>query len=228
MRFIKNIFKGWFGEVKTSFNMWVSLDSDIYVRFHDLIIPSSNGTAQIDHVLISQYGIFIVETKNKTGWIFGSEENPKWTQSVFGKKFSFQNPLRQTFRQKKVLAQFLDVQESQIHPIVYFVGDCSFRTTLPQNVLKSGLSNYIKRFEVPIFSLYQQTEFVRKLELLRIESNISSSDHIRSLQIRHSSKSNCPNCGSILRIKEAKQGPTAGTKFLGCTAYPRCRFTRAA
>ena len=116
-------FKGWSGEKKTSFNMWLSLDAKIYRRFHDVILPAAIGTTQIDHLLVSPYGLFIVETKNIKGWIFGSEDQAKWTKSVFGKKYSFQNPLRQTFRQKKILSEFLGLKESLIHPVIFFVGD---------------------------------------------------------------------------------------------------------
>jgi hypothetical protein len=68
------IFKGWFGEKKTTFNMWLFLNTDTYRRFHDVIIPSKNGTTQIDHILVSSFGVFIVETKNIKDWIFGSED----------------------------------------------------------------------------------------------------------------------------------------------------------
>ena len=141
-----NILRGWFGEKKTAFNMWLSLDSNVYRRFHDVIIPSKNGTTQIDHLLVSPFGLFIVETKNKKGWIFGSEDQPKWTQTLYGKKYSFQNPLRQTFRQKKVLSEFLGLNESMIRSVIYFVGDSKFKTQLPANVISSRLGRYIKQF----------------------------------------------------------------------------------
>ena len=67
------MFEGWFGERKTQFNLWFILNKELYRRFHDVIIPSSNGTTQIDHILVSPFGLFIVETKNRKGWIFGSE-----------------------------------------------------------------------------------------------------------------------------------------------------------
>tara|TARA_B100000315_G_scaffold164806_1_gene153455 strand:- start:1671 stop:2195 length:525 start_codon:yes stop_codon:yes gene_type:complete len=66
------MFKGWFGEQKTEFNLWLSLDKELYRRFHNVIIPSNNGTTQVDHILVSPFGLFIVETKNRTGWIYGS------------------------------------------------------------------------------------------------------------------------------------------------------------
>ncbi|MBK8202608.1 MAG: NERD domain-containing protein [Bdellovibrionales bacterium] len=182
------IFKGWLGEMKAAFNMWLSLDKRIYQRFHNLIIPASNGTTQIDHILVSQYGIFIVETKNKGGWIFGSEDQAKWTQSFFGKKYSFQNPLRQTYRQKKVLAEFLHVHESYIHSVIYFVGDCKFKTPLPSNVINSGLGSYIKQFREQVLPENELNRIVTKLEQHISESTLSTSDHVRSLRERHKLK----------------------------------------
>lgn len=137
------ILRGWFGEKKTIFNMWLFLDANVYQRFHDVIIPTKNGTTQIDHLLVSPYGVFIVETKNIKGWIFGSEEQPKWTQSLYRKKYSFQNPVRQTYRQKKVLSEYLELNESAIYTVIHFVGDCKFKTQLPANVISSGLPEFI-------------------------------------------------------------------------------------
>lgn len=221
------IFKGWIGEKKATFKMWVSLDSQIYNRFHNVIIPASNGTSQIDHILVSEYGIFIVETKNKGGWIFGSEDQANWTQTFYGKKYSFQNPLRQTYRQKKILAEFLSINESYIHTVVYFVGDCKFKTQRPSNVLTSRLGKYIKGFSDKLLSEDQINQIIRKLEQHNSNSTLSTRDHVRSLRDRHSSKTICPKCGSGLKLKTAKKGPKAGQKFLGCEDFPKCRFTRS-
>jgi hypothetical protein len=220
--------RGWFGEKKTTFNMWLSLDKEVYRRFHNLIIPSKNGTTQIDHLLVSPYGLFIVETKNKKGWIFGSGDQPKWTQSIYGKKYSFQNPLRQTFRQKKVLSEYLGLDESNIHTVVFFVGDCKFKTRLPENVLNARLGKYIKQFKNPIISPLEIDRIVVQLERHSLESSLTNKDHIRSLQERHNSTTVCPKCGSNLVERTARKGPKAGSKFFGCENYPRCRFTRTA
>jgi restriction system protein len=220
------IFRGWFGEKKTTFNMWLTLDANIYRRFHDVIIPSTNGTTQIDHVLVSPYGAFIVETKNIKGWIFGSEDQPKWTQTLYRKKYSFQNPIRQTFRQKKILSKYLVLDESNIHTVIYFVGDCKFKTQLPANVIKSGLGRYIKQFHNPILSSEEINRILGVLEQHVTESSLTNRDHVRSLRERHSSTTVCPKCGSNLVERTAKTGPKAGSKFLGCANYPRCRFTK--
>ena len=223
-----NILRGWFGEKKTAFNMWLSLDSNVYKRFHDVIIPSKNGTTQIDHLLVSPFGLFIVETKNKKGWIFGSEDQPKWTQTLYGKKYSFQNPLRQTFRQKKVLSEFLGLNESMIRSVIYFVGDSKFKTQLPANVINSRLGRYIKKFANRIIPLEEINHIVGTLDQHMSESTLTTRDHVRSLRERHSSTTVCPNCGSNLIERTAKKGLITRSKFLGCGNYPRCRFTRNA
>ena len=223
-----NIFRGWFGEKKTTFNMWLSLNKRIYRGFHNVIIPANNGTTQIDHILVSPYGLFIVETKNRKGWIFGSEDQPTWTQSIFGDNYSFQNPLRQTYRQKKVLSKYLELNESTIRTVVYFVGDCSFKTHLPNNVINYRLGKYIKQFQDRIFVPQEIDRIVGKLEKHVSESSITTRDHIRSLRVRHSSTTVCPKCGSNLVERTVRKGPKAGSKFLGCDNYPKCRFTKNA
>jgi restriction system protein len=221
-------FRGWFGEKKTTFNMWLSLNKEIYRRFHDVIIPSKNGTTQIDHILVSPFGIFIVETKNKKGWIFGSGDQSNWTQSIYGNNYSFQNPLRQAFRQKKVLSEYLELNESTIHTVVFFVGDCKFKTRLPDNVMNSRFGKYIKKFQERILATHEIYRIIGKLERHVSESSLTTRDHIRSLHERHRSTTVCPKCGSNLVERTVRKGLNAGSKFLGCENYPRCRFTRNA
>lgn len=221
------ILRGWLGEKKTAFGMWLSLDAETYRRFHDVIIPARNGTTQIDHLLVSPFGLFIVETKNYSGWIYGSEDQPKWTQVLYQTKHSFQNPLRQTFRQKKVLADFINLDESVIHDIVYFVGDCKFKTPLPANILRSGLGAYVRTFEARTLSPDETSRAISTLEGHLSGSSQTTRDHVRSLRERYASTTVCPKCGSDLVQRTAKAGPNLGSTFLGCTSYPRCKFTKS-
>lgn len=208
--------------------MWLTLNKDTYRRFHDVILPTKNGTTQIDHLLISPFGVFIVETKNLKGWIFGSDDQAKWTQSLYGKNYSFQNPIRQTFRQKRSLSEYLNINESFIHTVIYFVGDCKFKTNMPHNVIRSGLSSYIKRYTNHVHSSEEIERIINIINKHKSESTITTKDHIKSLRDRHSSTSICPKCGSNLVQRTAKKGPNAGSKFLGCENYPKCRFTKNA
>lgn len=218
--------KGWLGEKKTQFNMWLWLNGETYVRFHDVIVPSSNGTSQIDHLLVSPYGLFIIETKNKTGWIFGGEKQEKWTQVIWGQKYQFQNPLKQVYRQKKVLSHFLQVHENDIHTVIYFVGDSKFKTELPPNVLNSSLSGYVKKFKDHIFTKEKRKRLINKLENHRTQSGFTKRDHVRSLKERYKSNTICPKCSGKLLTRTARSGRSAGRQFLGCENFPKCKFTK--
>ena len=220
------MFKGWFGEKKTQFNLWLGLDSNLYQRFHDVIIPSSHGTTQIDHILVSPFGIFVVETKNYKGWIYGSEDQSTWTQVIYKSKHKFQNPLRQTHRHKKVLSKYLGIGESCILPVISFVGDVELKTELPSNVLTSRVSSYIKQFNEEVFSNHEVERITGLLSNVKSEYNISKKEHIQSLEDRYSSDTICPKCGSNLVLREVKQGSRRGSQFLGCSSFPRCRFTK--
>ena len=218
--------KGWLGEKKTGLHLWISIDPSVYKRFHNVIIPSSNGTAQIDHLIISQYGLFVIETKNKDGWIFGSENQSKWTSSLYGKNYTFQNPLKQTYRQKMVLSEFLKIDKDVIHTVIYFVGDCKFKTQMPENVINKNISRYIKGYTKKILTDSDFIKISSKIENHINKSYFSTHEHIRSIKERRSSTTICPNCGAKLVERVAKTGPMAGKKFLGCSRFPKCRFTR--
>lgn len=218
--------KGWIGEAKTSFAMWLSLDAKIYRRHHNVIIPARNGTTQIDHLLVSPYGVFIVETKNLKGWIFGSPDHAAWTQVIFGKKYPFQNPIRQAFRQKKILSEYLELKESSIHTIIYFSGHCKFKTPLPHNVIRSGLASCIREYRDHILSAEEIDRILKKIGILSLVPALTTKEHVKSLHERLRSTTVCPKCGSRLVERIAKRGRDAGSKFLGCENYPTCRFTR--
>ena len=78
----KNI--GKFGEKRVARKLdWLSKE---YITLNDILLPTNYGTTQIDHIVVSPYGIFVIETKNYKGWIFGHENSEEWKQSLFGKK----------------------------------------------------------------------------------------------------------------------------------------------
>lgn len=217
-----NIIKGWFGEKLTTFGMWLRLDEGVYRRIDDIILPSSNGTTQIDHVLVSTFGIFVIETKNMQGWIFGGEKDATWCQSIYGHKTRFQNPLHQNFRHVECLAGFLHLDRQVFHSIVFFIGECEFKTPMPQNVLCSGLGNYIKGFHMPLLAQAQVNDIEAKVREAKAKGGLTKADHLASLNQRHESTDVCPKCGGRMVARTAK---ASGKQFLGCSNFPKCRHT---
>lgn len=220
-------FKGWVGEKETRLGLWLKLDGETYKRFHNIILETENGTAQIDHVILSRYGIFVIETKNYNGWIFGSKDQRSWTQVLFGKKSSFQNPLHQNYKHTRALAQFLNIDDNKTHSVVFFIGDnVELKGDFPPNVLSSGLSGYIKEFTEVLFSNTEFFSLERRLKQFQESNTISSKQHIDNLQARYSSETTCPKCGGKLVRRIAKRGSSVGKEFLGCSNFPSCKFIK--
>ena len=142
-----SISKGEIGENFVNINN-MKLDDNIYKKLSNITLRLKDGsTTQIDHIIISSYGIFVIETKNMKGWIYGTEHQKRWTQNIYGKKYSFQNPLLQNYRHIKALEEVLNIKYN-LFSIVVFVGNSQFKTLVPKNIFKgSNYISYIKRFK---------------------------------------------------------------------------------
>ncbi|WP_296236671.1 nuclease-related domain-containing protein [Psychrobacter sp. UBA5136] len=162
-------FKGIVGETVINVAMWLKLDKDIYHRLNNVTLPlADGGSTQIDHVIVSVYGIFVIETKNYKGWIFGNEKQRQWTQVIMGRKYKFQNPLRQNYLHIKTLADLLALDMNYFHSMIAFIGECELKTRdeLPEHVLTSGMVSYVKKKQDKLL-----TDEEVKAIVVQIESN---------------------------------------------------------
>ena len=99
--------KGAFGEYQVREKL-SKLDPTKYKVFNNLFLKLEDGkTSQIDHVVVSIFGIFVIETKNYSGWISGDERSEYWTQSFFKSKKRFLNPIWQNYGHVKALKEVL-------------------------------------------------------------------------------------------------------------------------
>lgn len=184
-------FKGWLGEfvVNTALRLW--LNKSQYHMLTDITLPDKNGdTTQIDHIVLSCYGIFVVETKNMQGWIFGKEKQKQWTQKIYKKSFKFQNPLHQNYRHTKTLNEYLKLEPHQLHSVVVFTGTAELKNEMPENVLQSiTVVRYIKSFKEEVLAQEQIIDIFDKIEALRLERSMKTNRlHRKSLEARHNTK----------------------------------------
>ncbi|MDF1831175.1 MAG: NERD domain-containing protein [Porticoccaceae bacterium] len=223
-------FKGVVGETLVKFTAKVRLPSDVYHPVHNVTLPTLDGTTQIDHIFVSVYGIFVVETKNMKGWIFGTEKQAQWTQKIFKKSYCFQNPLRQNYKHIKTLSSALNLEEEHIHSVIVFAGESTFKTKMPPNVTRGGgFVTYIKSFEEKVLSDSQVYEAVDKIESGRLTpSRAINRQHVANLKSRSdaTSEQKCPKCGSAMLLRTAKRGSNTGNQFWGCSEYPACKTIR--
>lgn len=223
---LSSFFKGWAGEALGAVAHWAFLDKTIYFPLNNLTLPTKNGTTQIDHVIVSKFGIFVVEAKNIDGWIFGDERSSVWTVVKPGRKFKIQNPMRQNYRHVKAISEFLGVDEARLHSLVMFWGDCEFKTEMPANVMLKGYASYIKSFDRTLFSDSEVASISHALRSGALSKTWATRrTHLESLRTRHSSTATCPKCANPLVLRTAKSGAAIGSRFYGCSSYPKCRHT---
>jgi len=229
--FLRSLFKGWTGEVQTKLTQKLFLDSKEYHVFNNIIIQEGSGSTQIDHIIVSKYGVFVVETKNMDGWIYGSGNDDRWTQVIFKKKARFQNPLRQNYRHTKSLSEFLGINHDKMHSLVIFWGKCEFKTQMPENVICRGYrgdTKYIKSKTNVLLTDDEVNEICNQLQTLKAHTPLLSGwRHVNSLKKRYGNSIVCPKCGGNLLERTVQKGRGAGDKFIGCENYPRCRYTKA-
>ena len=153
-----------------------------------LTIPLRDGTTQIDHVLVSRYGVFVIETKNYSGWIFGDAKDETWTQVQFRLKYKFQNPIFQNYRHIQAVRGLLDfLPADAVRSLVVFTGTAEFKTPVPQEVVYlSDLLSYLRRQTALVMSQNRMQFCVGRLETARLAlSEQTDIEHIQSLQRRH-------------------------------------------
>jgi hypothetical protein len=94
----------------------LQLDVAHYKVLNDLLLPSNGrlNTTQIDHIVVSNYGIFCIETKSYQGWIFGDANQEYWTQVIYHHKERFYNPLRQNYAHIKAVEELLKLKYSNV------------------------------------------------------------------------------------------------------------------
>lgn len=223
------LFTGWFGELKTVFAQKLFLPSSDYVDLNNVTIRTHRGTTQIDHVIVSRYGVFVVETKSMNGWIFGGEGDPFWTKTNRGNKLRFQNPLQQNEGHIRALSNMARIPRERMHSVVVFGGNCSLRTEMPPNVLTGGYTTYVKSKRQVLFTEAEVERIVAAVQAQMLpktrETHLKHVDHLKQ---RFESTTTCGRCGNPLVVRTAKTGSNAGNQFLGCSQYPSCRYVRKA
>lgn len=216
-----------------------------YVTINNVILQTPKGTTQIDHIVVSPYAIFVIETKNYSGEIYGSDSKDEWKQIIktdvrYKKKWyktytyitknTFYNPARQsighTIPIKKLIEHNYDLP---IIPIVVFVGNADLTNVhtntivLKRDYLLSAIQNY---HLTPYLSETDVTDIVSIINRNNLCDKVSNKKHIKNVKEVQKNKRTltisgvCPRCGGELVKRNGQYG-----SFYGCSNYPKCKFT---
>lgn len=219
--------KGYFGEKSVAFFL-SNLNETKYKVINNIMLQMGTKTTQIDHVVVSNYGIFVIETKNYKGWIIGTEFDDYWKQVIYKRKEKLYNPIRQNYGHVQALKEALsNYPNINYIPIVTFTTKADLKVNSNSEVVYTiNLVKTIKKYNAENISDIDKEEIYTKLISLNIDNKENRKAHIEAIRDNLAEKNNrisndtCPKCGGTLVEKSGKYG-----KFKGCSNYPACRFT---
>lgn len=227
---IKNNIKGTVGETKINLKLSVFLPAG-YLILNNVTIPNGDRFSQIDHIVVSKSGIFVIETKNYSGWIHGQENSQNWTQSFYNSKNQFYNPIKQNKTHiaviKSILSEAFPNAKLKFHSIIVFTGEAELKnvyTKTPVIHLKD-INKEIKKIKDTYLSDCECREIFEFLSKENLKDWKTKRTHVKNIKNnehkvqRKVSKSICLKCGGVLKKKKGKYG-----EFLGCNNFPKCRY----
>ncbi|MBR4336548.1 MAG: NERD domain-containing protein [Clostridia bacterium] len=214
--------KGWIGEFRVKLIAGKTKKGTRYV-INNLVLKIDEGkTSQIDHVVINRNGVFVIETKNYSGRIYGSENQLEWTKVLnYGRvKNKLYNPIKQNNTHVYHVSRLLKGKLPIYSAVVFVQGNVQF--------IEAGgvcsLSELKRLLNTPLSSLTpEEMESAYQTLLDANDKTVSLSQHVENISAMREAIRNdvCPRCGKQLVVRHGKTGD-----FMGCSGYPDCRFTK--
>ena len=211
------------------------LECDDYQVFNDLLLRDGNYTTQIDHIILSRYGVFVIETKNVHGKVYGSgnaefwkQYLPDWGYKRYGttQEHQLRNPLWQNAGHIKSLRRLVFDNDIPIHGIEVFPYETDLYVTADQPVLKMWqVVPYIKQYRDKVLSADQLGFYRRRLLEVISTTESDRQQHLNNVNRNKERRDaavasgKCPRCGGTLVLRTGKYG-----QFYGCSNYPRCNY----
>ena len=209
------------------------LPKDQYRVLNNVTLPTPKGSSQIDHLVVSIFGIFVIETKNYNGWIYGGEHAEYWTQNIYGNKYQLYNPILQNSGHVRALRRVLkDFEPLPILPIVAFSGKADIKVKVEDAcvVYWSQIRKVIYQFEDKRLTWSLVNAICDTIQAAQIEpGRETDKQHLKDIRSAREQKYNaiasgrCPRCGDTLVLRSGKYG-----QFYGCSNYPKCKYTHPA
>lgn len=186
------------------------------------IIDENSKSHQIDHILVCSKGIVIVETKNYSGRIYGSDNQMEWTQVLnYGKiKNKFYNPIKQNNSHLYYVGKIIDNKYKLISVIIFVQGNIEF---IDSEKVFSKRSAYQYIDSLPdIYDENTVAEIVKTLKNNQA-TGVTTKEHVANIKstMKGINSNICPQCGKQLVLRKGNNG-----EFYGCSGYPNCKFTK--
>lgn len=215
--------KGIWGETQVKIALGNNKPNEKYV-INNLMIANEGKSSQIDHIVINRTGIFVIETKNYSGRIYGLENQKEWTQVLnYGKvKHQFYNPILQNRTHIYALGNIIGKKDCFISIIVFPKAQLMTNTSTEVGYIGNIRRRYKEQRKI-IFTIEEINSIYNQLMEYKKNPPVTNHEHIREIkQMIHKIDENiCPRCGKDLVLRKGKYGP-----FYGCGGYPQCKFKK--
>lgn len=176
--------RGFYGEkyVKEELK---KLSSDKYIILNDILIKDSNGTHQIDHIVITENEIFVIEMKNYYGLIVGNQYYERWFQYLGKYKNKFYNPLRQNYGHIKTLSKLLDLEEKYFVSIICFSNQSKLNVNTNEIVINlRDLFDTIYKYESNKLNILDKDKCKTIIETSNIVDKKIRKEHIKNIKTK--------------------------------------------
>ncbi|OHX68621.1 hypothetical protein NH26_18640 [Flammeovirga pacifica] len=177
--------QGKLGEYKVAKKL-KKLSKTDYIILNDLLLKNGSSTTQIDHIVISRYGLFVIETKNYKGWIFGRDYQEYWTQTLYKNKHKLYNPVKQNQTHIYSLQRILsDYSHINYQSIIVFSGEAKLKkvsSKVPVIYLKDLIKTIKRNREKVCLSDFEMTQIADKLKATHTNSKADHRAHVRRIK----------------------------------------------
>lgn len=110
-----------------------TLDNIAFGRIEDLVIPNADeGEIHIDHLVLTTQGLLIVDVKDVSGAVFGSDKMQDWTVISDDRRFTFANPQSALYDRIAAVRQI--VRQVPVAGRIVFLDGASFTKGVPELV----------------------------------------------------------------------------------------------
>ena len=205
------------------------LPEENYIILNDITLKGKKGTSQIDHMVISPYGIFVIETKNYQGWIHGREDSEYWVQTFYKHKTKFRNPIKQNWSHIYAIKENLpEYKDLPYYPVIVFAGrgklknldvttdviypDALFETIMRHRGPRKLNDNEISEIFTTLTGASMKDKQTKRNHVSRIKWNVKMKRMKEGVHI-------CPQCDGQLIKRTSKSG-----EFYGCSNFPQCQY----
>ena len=210
----------------------------------NVYLPYKGRTSEIDVIMLHETGIYVFESKNYSGWIFGDEKGQYWTQCLNpNTRTRFYNPILQNKSHIRALQQYLRLKTTEnVISYIVFSQRCELKKVCKKSentvvvqrpsMLKS-LRREIKK-RPSIFTMEQIDDMYDTLMPLTDVTEEEKEQHIENILKRSEPKPVpkkeqvqppvlCPKCNAPMILRTATKGANQGKQFYGCSNFPNCR-----